>query len=175
MRDRNLREVDGMRFPDPSKIPENIRRLLPEEEQARLGHKAPFAHVPAQAPPIEETPELRKEERKLQEQIRAYLWGQHGLEVIIPPAVKKSALPTGWPDITFSYHGRAIALEVKTQKGKCTPEQLERHVKMRASPNFWTVEIVRSLEEVQSILRRLDHERQNGNGSSSTETQGTAP
>jgi hypothetical protein len=170
VRDGRMREVDGMssgkwnaQYRDPSKIPDNIKRLMAPEEQARIGYKPPAPSTTPQDPE-EQTEQDRKAEKKIQEQIRAYLWGQHGIELIIPPMHRASALPEGWPDITFSFYGRAVALEVKTQEGKCRKEQLARHEKMRAEPNCWHVEVVRSVEDARRILETLRNERKNGHG-----------
>ena len=88
-------------------------------------------------------------ERKLQEDICSLLRLRE-VVYIRPAMCKKSALPVGWPDFTFCYHGAPIALECKAGYNRCTDEQLEMHAKMRQ--NGWNVYEIRSLVEVKDIL-----------------------
>lgn len=63
---------------------------------------------------------------------------------------RKTSNVIGTPDFLFACHGQAVALEVKFEKGKLSPEQETTHAKMRA--NGWDVYIVRSVAEVKELL-----------------------
>ncbi len=57
---------------------------------------------------------------------------------------------SGIPDIIACIHGRFIALEVKTQKGKTTPLQEAAIRKIRSSGGFAFV--VRSVDEAKNAI-----------------------
>jgi hypothetical protein len=128
---------------DPKAIPEHLKKLMKPEDRKALGDAGrTVAEVVADHDP--------KAEIALQGEIAQYL-RINEIEFIWPDPRKKSRLPIGWPDFTFAFHGVPMALEVKTPIGVVRPEQIEMHAKMQA--NGWRVHVVRSLPEVQAVLR----------------------
>ncbi len=121
---------------------------MPEAERRRLGVAG---QTVAECVAIADD----KAELDLQGDIAQYL-RLHEIEYIKPDGRKKSPLPPGWPDFTFSYRGVSIAMEVKTATGKLSPDQVALHPKLAGQPNCWRVVVVRSLQEVQSLLREID-------------------
>jgi len=99
----------------------------------------------------------KKAELDLQGEIAGYL-RLHEIEYIKPDGRKKSPLPAGWPDFTFAYRGVPVGMEVKTEKGALSSDQTSRHMAMRA--NGWRMVIVRSIPDVQALLRAIDAEIQ---------------
>jgi hypothetical protein len=102
--------------------------------------------------------ELRKkftagQEDKLQQAISQYL-RVNNIEFINPAMNKRSQLPIGWPDFTFAYRGRAIAVEAKTVCGSLSMEQKTLHPKLTA--NGWLVVMAHSVADVQSAMRSVD-------------------
>ena len=79
---------------------------------------------------------------------------QRGIEFINPPMRKRSQLPPGWPDFTFSYLGKSCAWECKTAEGKLSPDQEDRIKALRARPNFWAVEVITNLAQARDFLER---------------------
>lgn len=60
----------------------------------------------------------------------------------------------GIPDIICCYHGRFVAFEVKTAKGRTTVLQ---DINIRNIHNAWGIAVVvRNLDEVKSVLKELD-------------------
>lgn len=138
-------------------------RMTPEEfevHQRRHG----FVPEPVKAAPV--SPEVidaadAKAEMEIQGEIAAYL-RLHDIHFIRPDGRKKSPLPPGWSDFSFSYkpahwpetaHGVPVALEVKTPTGKLSPDQVAMHPKLAA--NGWCVVIVRSVTDVQTLFRTI--------------------
>ena len=100
-----------------------------------------------------------KGERQLQASIYAYLT-QHRQKdtvrgVINPPMHRRSLLPSGWPDFTFAYRGRPIALEAKMPGKDAEAHQAACHDRMRA--DGWLVWVVRSVDDVASALDAVDY------------------
>lgn len=62
--------------------------------------------------------------------------------------------PSGLPDIIAIYKGYFIGLEVKTPTGRPTELQILMQNSIREAGGH--SEIVRSVDEVESILRRID-------------------
>lgn len=67
---------------------------------------------------------------------------------------RRSGIAKGWPDYSVFWMGRAVMIEVKTIKGRLSPDQLKVIEFIRRSGN--TVEIARNVPEcveaVQNIL-----------------------
>lgn len=96
-----------------------------------------------------------KAEAEIQGDIANYL-NLHGIIFIRPPMNKRSTLPPGWPDFTFCYRGVAVGAEAKTAIGKLSSDQVTCREQM--ARNGWRVPIVRSVADVQSLLRSIDAE-----------------
>lgn len=130
-------------------------RMSPEEFEAHQRRHG-FAPEPVKAAPI--APEVidaadAKAEMEIQGEIASYL-RLHDVVFIRPDMRKKSPLPTGWGDFTFSYRGIPVILEVKTPAGKLSPDQVAMHLKLAA--NGWRVVIVRSVTDVKTLFREMD-------------------
>ena len=131
-----------------------------DAHQRRHGFSPPVTGTPVVIE-AERTPAARvevKAERDLQARIYAYLT-QHRQagtvrEIIIPPMHLRSQLPAGWPDLTFAYRGRAVALEAKLPGKEAEPHQAERHERMRA--DGWLVAVVHSVDEAAAVLDAVD-------------------
>jgi len=124
--------------------PENVLRHMSAEDRAKLGKAGMTADE------ANDAYEAGKE-KELQSDI-ANLFRLRGIEFIAPPFNRKSQLPEGWPDFTFSYLGFACALEAKTGKAKARPGQMRRMVSMAQRPNCWICRVVRSLDDVRDFL-----------------------
>ena len=81
-------------------------------------------------------------------------------KIAIMSAVKKTAghykcaSESGIPDITVIYRGVYVGLEVKTKKGRLTKDQKVMHERMKK--NGTMVRIVRSVDDVKSVLNEVD-------------------
>jgi hypothetical protein len=126
------------------------KAMIPEAHRSPLGNAA-LTHAEALAKADE------KAELNLQSDIASYL-RLHEIEYIKPDGRKKSPLPKGWPDFTYCYCGVAVGMEVKTSTGQLSSDQETKHAKMKR--NGWRVVIVRSIADVQSLLRTIDAEIQ---------------
>lgn len=128
-----------------------------EAHQRKHGF-TPAPQMPVAAPvePVVPSKAETEAERTIQGDIAQYL-NLHDIPHIRPPMNKKSTLPLGWPDISFAYRGIPVAMEVKTDTGKLSPEQATLHPKLAA--NGWRVLVVRSVADVQALLRGIDQER----------------
>lgn len=131
-------------------LPDAMLRAMRPEDRASLG-KAGQTSEEAQAK------FLAGEEDKLQEAIRKYLT-LHGIHFINPSMRRRSALPKGWPDFTFSYRGTPMAVEAKTEVGKCDADQLECHA--RLTKDGWSVLVARTLDDIQRAFRAIDKMRE---------------
>lgn len=129
---------------DSKVIPENILRLMPEDERKALGQ---MTSKEAQAK------YLAGQEREFQSHVRSYLSCRE-IEFINPPMNRKSQLPPGWPDFTFCYRGRAVAIETKTIAGKLSPDQKTQHRKMRL--NGWIIIVPKSIPEIAELFAVID-------------------
>lgn len=105
-------------------------------------------------------------EAQLHRQVADYL------DLVLPPAVpwttighggggyvrgaqlKGRGVKPGWPDIHFVCRGLPCYIELKTRRGRVSPEQKEIHRMLIAAGAH--VAVCRSLEEVQVTLRLLD-------------------
>lgn len=76
----------------------------------------------------------------------ARIWDRHG-------RVRRGKVATGWPDLTLCVKGKFVGLEIKSQTGRLRPEQKACHEALRAAGGV--VEVVRSLDEVVTILGRI--------------------
>ncbi len=129
-----------------------------------------LALVPVAAPLVteaERTTAARvevKAERDLQARIYAYLTQHrekgtvHG--VINPPMHKRTQLPTGWPDFSFVYRGKAVALEAKIPGKKAEPHQVKCHEEMRT--DGWLVMVVNSVDDAAAVLDAVDYAVETG-------------
>jgi hypothetical protein len=91
-------------------------------------------------------------ERKIQALCEGYLrqrdiWGLH----LSPRAREK----IGCPDLLFSVRGVPVAVEIKTEHGKVTPDQARTHDDMRR--NGWQVHVVRSVGEFVEVVRKYQY------------------
>lgn len=121
-------------------IPENIRRLMPPETRKELN-----------APTIAEAQAKTdaKLERELQKQIANYL-RQRDIWFAWQRMDRKATGTKGQPDFLCVINGYPVALEVKTLRGKLSPDQEHCHAAMRASG--WLVYVVRSVAEVKELV-----------------------
>lgn len=127
-------------------LPEHILRLMSPADRAKMGTAGMTAEEAIAAADA-------RAEKLLQADIAQYLTLLE-VEFIQPSMAKKSALPKGWTDFTLAYRGIPLAIEVKNADGKVKPEQSDCHERLRKCG--WLVFVVRSLAEVQSILRGID-------------------
>ena len=65
--------------------------------------------------------------------------------------------PSGLPDIIAIYKGYFIGLEVKTETGR--PTELQKLMQKSIQDAGGISEIVRSVAEVEAILRRIDENK----------------
>ena len=76
-------------------------------------------------------------------------------------AVKVDASRPGWPDLTVVMpDGTVLFLEVKQEGGRLRPAQKRIHDELRA--NHAHIHIVRSVEDVELILCRLNAQATGG-------------
>ena len=90
-------------------------------------------------------------EKDLQKKIAAWL-SRNSLPFINPPMHRKSALPVGWPDFTFSIHGRACAVEAKHDKNKPSKEQIEKRNELIAAG--WLVATIFTYAEFLAFVKQ---------------------
>jgi hypothetical protein len=98
-----------------------------------------------------------KSEKRLQIEILNLL-RLKGIEVLWHRTDKKTTCNVGWPDLLFAVeHGlRSVpcAWEVKLPGEKLSEDQVKVMVHMMEPPNAWSYQVVTSVEEALSILRR---------------------
>lgn len=125
-----------------SAITEGILRCISTAERRKLGKVGVTA---------EEAQEkfVAKSERELQGQI-ANLFRQRGLWFCQSRMDRPTTQRKGVPDFLLVCANVPLAIEVKFQKGKLSPEQIATHEHM--SRNGWRVHVVRSVEEARGIL-----------------------
>lgn len=124
-----------------------IARLLSPEQR-----KAEKVTTPEEA----RTKAVNRDEAKAQSEIAGYL-RLHDIQYIKPSMLKKSTLPSGWPDFTLAYRGTPLALEVKVWGIKAEPHQIVMHTKLRK--DGWRVEVISGVPDVQQIFREIDGQR----------------
>jgi len=56
----------------------------------------------------------------------------------------------GWPDLTFALEGRPIAVELKSQSGKLSEDQVKCLTEMKA--NGWEVYVLRAFQDFWYLL-----------------------
>lgn len=123
-----------------SSLPENIRK--------RMANRPPEIQTQAEADVIFD----ERSEKKLQQLILNYL--KLNLVFVVRQRMdKKSNCQVGTPDFVFAWYGKPVALEVKVGDNKQTEEQRCVEISMRS--NGWIYEVVRSLDEVRTILERI--------------------
>ena len=96
-----------------------------------------------------------KSERELQEQICSLL-RRRDIPYVRAPMFKKSELPPGWPDFSFTFQGQPLGWECKSTIGKLSEEQASMHAKMEGCG--WKISIIRTLEEAVEILRKMEND-----------------
>jgi len=133
--------IDSNNLPDAL-----IRRMRPED---RPSGNAGLTQAEADAK------REQREERAIQQDIERDLM-RRGIIVCRPRMDRKSTIRKGWPDLTFAYRGRFVALEVKTASGKLSHDQRDCIEALRSDPCGGVVAIVRSLRDVQSVLASID-------------------
>jgi len=74
--------------------------------------------------------------------------------VICPP------VEAGTPDILASVNGIFVGLEIKVGKGK--PSKIQKYRMTQISSSGGIAEVVKSREELQQLLSRLEHTRLSG-------------
>jgi hypothetical protein len=101
-------------------------------------------------------------EAQLQRAVIAFLRlaAPEAVAFAIPNAARRSAtgratnavagLLSGAPDLILVHDGRALFLELKSAKGRVSPQQAEAHARLRAAGAF--VGIIRTLEDVETAL-----------------------
>lgn len=122
-------------------IPDNIRRLMPENQRRQLK-----AFTADEA--LQKNAELA--EKEIQNQIASWL-SLNGIKFIRPRMDRKSTIANGWPDFTFCHNGVPFTVEVKDATGSLSDEQRQLHPQLEA--NGWKVHTVRSLAEFISVVR----------------------
>jgi len=125
-------------------LPENIRKCMTPADRQCLG-------LPTSEEGI--ASEDAKCERDLQKQILAFLQ-QRDIEVSCPSMVRRSTIKTGWPDMTFAFHGAPVVFEIKTMIGKLTPEQESIAPKLKS--NGWYYAVIRSIEQAREFLEIVE-------------------
>ena len=127
-------------------LPEHILKLMSPADRKRYGAGALTA-----AEAIDKA--KAGEEHRLQFEIRQYL-NLHSIQFINPNMKRKSALPEGWPDFTFSYKSVPIVVECKTEVGRMSKEQKDMH--FRLIGNGWTYILAKSLADIQKVFQKID-------------------
>jgi len=133
--------IDSTNLPDAM-----LRRMRPED---RPSGNAGLTQAEADAK------REQREERAIQQDIERDLM-RRGIIVCRPRMDRKSTIRKGWPDLTFAYRGRFVALEVKTASGKLSHDQRDCIEALRSDLCGGVVAIVRSLRDVQSVLASID-------------------
>lgn len=127
-------------------IPENILRRMNPKDRAKLPRNIAMTQDEA------EQMYSDGQEDRLQADIRQYL-NLHDIVFINPSMRKRSALPPGWPDFTFSFDGQACAIEAKAGKNKLDPDQIVMRDKM--VENGWAWIEARSVSDVKELFSKL--------------------
>ncbi len=127
-------------------LPEHIRSKMSEVDRRPLGKNA------RTMPEIEKAIDA-KSEKKLQGMIGQYL-RQRGIVFVCPPFGRKSALPEGWSDYTFAWHGHPIALEIKVGTNKQTDAQCKMQSQMEL--NGWNYKVITDLDQVRLLLNAIE-------------------
>lgn len=123
-------------------LPERMLKLIGAKDRSKLGRAGMTADEAQQT-------YSDGQEDRLQKDIRQYL-NLHGVEFINPSMRKRSALPPGWPDFTFSFHGVPCAVEAKAGRNKLDPDQIKMRDKMLA--NGWRWVEARSVADVRALF-----------------------
>lgn len=63
---------------------------------------------------------------------------------------RKRRIVRGWPDLTLVIEGRAVFVEVKSSKGRLSPEQIACHARLREAGALLI--LARSLDDVIAAL-----------------------
>lgn len=127
-------------------LPDHILRKMSPADRKKLGAAGLTAgEATAKA--------LAGEEIALQDQIGSLL-RQRDVPYIQPNPKRKSPLPEGWPDFTFTYRGVPFVVEVKTAVGTLSAEQAKLHPQLARAG--WRVRVVRGLGEFRALLEEVD-------------------
>lgn len=142
-------------------LPEHILNKLSPKDREELSKAAGHQNAGRTAQECQQAYTDRAE-KEIQKDISRLL-AVSDIFPINPPMHRKSALPEGWPDFSFSYlpkgapngaTGTPVALEVKKQGEKPRPEQNACHERMRR--NGWHVHVVHDANDVKQIFRAMD-------------------
>jgi hypothetical protein len=123
-------------------IPENLLRCVNPADRKKLGPAGQTAEEAMQAFTI-------RSEKDLQKQI-CNLLSLRGIWFSWSRMDCKTTAKVGTPDFLLVSNGIPIALEAKFGNGKLSEEQERTHALM--TRDGWKVRVVRSLEEVRTIL-----------------------
>lgn len=97
-----------------------------------------------------QTKNERKAERQLRNQCLAFC-SRHEILVGTADDSRKSTYTKGWADFSIILPGRTLYIELKTETGKLSPEQLDFMEHLRTNCHLHYV--VRSYEEFLGIMR----------------------
>lgn len=93
-------------------------------------------------------------EKDLQKHVRKFAEGL-GWKVAVTWTSLHS--PKGWPDLFMVRHGEAVAIELKREKGKVTPEQETWLAELRMVPGVKFAGVIRPSQwfagELDGVLR----------------------
>lgn len=133
---------------DPDKLPESFKRCMAADPVT-------VRHAIMDKMNTDSATAKREEicEREIQEQIRQYL-RLRDIYVVHQPMNKRSQLEPGTPDFLFAFQSVPIAMEAKTLTGKLSEEQTSISDRLRA--NGWKFHVVHGVEDVKSILDKID-------------------
>lgn len=129
-------------------LPESVRNKLPPSDPLSLHPSVKIEMVRA----FDHGTDVAAE-KELQNLICQYL-NQRDIFYNWQPMNRRSQLRPGTPDFTFAYNGLPVAIEVKTETGQLSADQIRAMEKMKA--NRWRYYIVHSVTEVRQILRAID-------------------
>lgn len=134
---------------DSKNLPDSVLRCMAPGDKPKGNAGLTF-------PEAQEKADTRAE-REIQNQITTDLT-RRGIPYCLPRIDRKSTIRKGWPDITFAYRGRFIALEVKTSTGKLRPDQRQCLAALRDEPCRGLAVVVRSLADVIIVIRWVERE-----------------
>jgi len=132
---------------NPKLLPPNMLRCMSAADREPLGKAGQTA---AEAFALSDI----ANERELQDQIAQFL-RMKGVQAVFSSRMdRRTTNKVGQPDFLFCYQGCSIGLEAKMPGRGPTEEQAEMHRRMVL--DGWTVAVVRGLEDVRELLRRVE-------------------
>jgi hypothetical protein len=149
---QTLETIDPYELPmglNPYALPESFLRCMDKQDRKPMG-KAGLTLVEVF------TKERAKNERQLQDSIAAYLRLRE-IPFYQARMDRKTTGKVGWPDFTFPYCGRFVALEAKLPGEMPTSEQ--NGVLLALMKQGAYVKIVHSLAEAVACIREVDEMR----------------